>query len=123
MQGTNFVRSFCKVLSYNNSHFFQLRNEIEEKNLAKQYVRSLIKRQCWDEMTTKGRSIKAFYSPMEVTNYPMRERTKDELEELEFVTQERKFEIAEQQARKATLDPQIAANPPLIGMHILFSVS
>ena len=96
---------------------FQLRSEIDEKNLSKQYVRSVIKRQCWDDMMTKGRSIKAFYSSTEVTNYPMRERSKQELEKLAFVSQQRKFEISEEQARKDILDSNTAGNPALIGLY------
>ena len=63
----------------------------------------------------KGRSIKGFYSPLEVTNYPMRERSKEELDELAFVTQQRNFEKAEEQVRKEILDVNAAAHPPLIG--------
>ena len=66
-------------------------------------------------MLIKGRSIKGFYSQLEVTNYPMRERSKEELDELAFVTQQRNFEKAEEQVRKEVLDVHSAAHPPLIG--------
>jgi len=60
----------------------QIREDIEMANLARIYLKEMIKRECWDAMVVKGRSCKAFRSTMSVTNYPMRERTKDELEEL-----------------------------------------
>jgi len=104
----------AKMMSLREEKLKKLRNEINEKNLAKQYVRSVIKRQCWDDMMIKGRSIKGFYSPLEVTNYPMRERSKEELDELAFVTQQRNFEKAEEQVRKEILDVNAAAHPPLI---------
>eukprot|EP00795_Rhopilema_esculentum_P012071 gene12071-2664_t len=104
----------AELLVKREEHIKQLRSEIDEKNLSKQYVRSVIKRQCWDDMMTKGRSIKAFYSSTDVTNYPMRERSKQELEKLAFVSQQRKFEISEEQARKEILDSNTAGNPALL---------
>ena len=35
----------------------QVREEIEFENLAKIYLREMIKRECWDEMDVKGRAI------------------------------------------------------------------
>ena len=66
-------------------------------------------------MLTKGRSLKGFYSQLEVTNFPMRERSKEELDQLFFVTQQRNFERTEEQARKEILEASAATNPPLIG--------
>lgn len=36
---------------------FQVREEIEFENLAKIYLREMIKRECWDEMDVKGRAL------------------------------------------------------------------
>lgn len=36
---------------------WQVREEIEFDNLAKQYLREMIKRECWDEMQVKGRAL------------------------------------------------------------------
>ena len=36
---------------------FQVREEIEFENLAKMYLREMIKRECWDEMVVKGRAV------------------------------------------------------------------
>lgn len=36
----------------------EVKEEIELANLAKIYLRDLIKRQCWDSMKVKGRIIK-----------------------------------------------------------------
>ncbi len=63
--------------------------------------------------------MKAFNSTTEVTNYPMRERTKAETDELEFVTKQRRLEIMEDDIRKENLDAQTATNPPLVGEYLL----
>ena len=35
-----------------------VREEIELNNLAKMYLRDVIKRQCWDKMKVKGKVVK-----------------------------------------------------------------
>ncbi|XP_062319806.1 cilia- and flagella-associated protein 43 [Osmerus eperlanus] len=70
----------------------RVRNEIELENLSKCYLRDVLKRECWDSMKVKGQAIKAFHSDHEVKNYPMKERTQKELEELERVQCIRKIE-------------------------------
>ena len=37
---------------------FKVREEIEMGNLAKSYLRELLKRDCWDSMKVKGKAIK-----------------------------------------------------------------
>ncbi|XP_072041951.1 LOW QUALITY PROTEIN: cilia- and flagella-associated protein 43-like [Amphiura filiformis] len=91
-------------------HVQQIREEMEMEDLAKMYLRELIKNECWDSMVVKGRSIKAFHNAVEVSNYPMRARSKEEQEELEFVTNVRQIEIAEMAARKEILDVQPKTN-------------
>ena len=39
------------------SHYSQVREEIEFENLAKMYLREMIKKECWDEMVVKGRAV------------------------------------------------------------------
>ncbi|XP_030628306.1 cilia- and flagella-associated protein 43 [Chanos chanos] len=70
----------------------RVRNEIELENLAKCYLRDVLKRECWDSMTVKGKSIKAFHSEQEVMNYPLKERSARELEELLRVESIRRIE-------------------------------
>ncbi|XP_076829896.1 cilia- and flagella-associated protein 43 isoform X2 [Brachyhypopomus gauderio] len=70
----------------------RVRNEIELENLAKSYICEVIKRECWDSMKVKGKSIKAFHTEHEVKNYPMKERTAKELEDLHRVETIRKIE-------------------------------
>ena len=36
----------------------KVREEIELENLAKMFLRERIKRDCWDEMTVKGKTVK-----------------------------------------------------------------
>jgi hypothetical protein len=78
----------------------QVREEIEFENLAKMFLREVIKKQCWDSMVVKGCGVKGFHTPLVVTNYPMRERTAEEMEELTFVTRQRKVECSEMESRK-----------------------
>uniref|UniRef100_A0A3Q0R7J7 Cilia- and flagella-associated protein 43 n=1 Tax=Amphilophus citrinellus TaxID=61819 RepID=A0A3Q0R7J7_AMPCI len=56
--------------------------EIEWDIVEKCYLRDIIKRECWDTMKVIGRTVKAFHSDLEVLNYPLRERTEAELENL-----------------------------------------
>ena len=44
-----------------------VKEEIELSNLAKMYLRDLIKRQCWDAMSTKGRVVKVKYGEVYIT--------------------------------------------------------
>ncbi|XP_052771525.1 cilia- and flagella-associated protein 43-like isoform X3 [Mya arenaria] len=76
----------------------RVREEIEFENLAKMYLREMIKRECWDEMVVKGRAVQAFNSNLEVSNFPMRERPKETKQLLETVTKRRQIEIAEEKA-------------------------
>ncbi|CAL8091863.1 unnamed protein product [Calicophoron daubneyi] len=63
----------------------QTREEIELTDLSKQYTREIIKRHCWDEMLVKGRSLFAFNTPIEVYNFPLKARTKNEMAQLNAV--------------------------------------
>ncbi|XP_019644439.1 PREDICTED: cilia- and flagella-associated protein 43-like isoform X1 [Branchiostoma belcheri] len=78
-----------------DSRVAALREELEFKMLALQYLRDLIKRECWDSMKVKGRNVLAFHTNTDVSNYPLRERTKVEMDEVARVTRIRKIEIAE----------------------------
>ncbi|EMP37621.1 WD repeat-containing protein 96 [Chelonia mydas] len=86
--------------------------EIEMENLAKCYLRDVIKKECWDSMSIKGRAIKCFHAAYEVKNYPMKERSKEELEVLERVLQLKKFESADFKIRKEIVEFQPQAVPP-----------
>ncbi|CAB3997164.1 cilia- and flagella-associated 43-like [Paramuricea clavata] len=81
----------------------QVREEIELENLAKMFLRDVIKKECWDSMVVKGRGVKGFHTPLVVTNYPTRERSPEELQELAFVTRQRKIECSEMESRKTIL--------------------
>ncbi|KAK5854131.1 hypothetical protein PBY51_015227 [Eleginops maclovinus] len=72
----------------------RVRNEVEWEILANCYLCDVLKRECWDSMKVKGKAIKAFYSEHEVKNYPLRERTEKELEDLHRVENIRKLEKA-----------------------------
>ncbi|XP_075245567.1 cilia- and flagella-associated protein 43-like isoform X2 [Convolutriloba macropyga] len=73
---------------------------IELDNLAKMFVRSVMKQECWDNMTIKGKSLKGFARLLVVSNFPMKDRSEQEMEELHYVTRLRKVELADQLASK-----------------------
>ncbi|KAK7508542.1 hypothetical protein BaRGS_00000108 [Batillaria attramentaria] len=87
----------------------KVREEIEFDNLAKLYLREMIKRECWDDMMVKGRSLQAFNSNLEVANFPLKERTRIAMRKLQIVTARRKLEIRELENRKREVD--LAARP------------
>ncbi len=62
-------------------------------------LRDRIKRECWDKMKVKGRGICAFNSNLLVENYPLMERTKEELARVEHVEMLRRVELAAQRTR------------------------
>ncbi|XP_048865310.1 cilia- and flagella-associated protein 43 isoform X2 [Brienomyrus brachyistius] len=82
----------------------KVQNEIELENLTNCYLREVLKRECWDSMKVKGRAIKAFHSDHEVKNYPMKERTQKELEDLRRVQCMRAIEQAEQKTQRGILE-------------------
>ncbi|CAC5420253.1 unnamed protein product [Mytilus coruscus] len=92
-----------------DSEVQRVREEIEFDNLAKIYLREMIKKECWDDMKVKGRAVQAFYSNLEVSNFPMRERSKEFDKLLNTVTIRRKIELAELAARKSEIE---VANRP-----------
>ncbi|KAL2083728.1 hypothetical protein ACEWY4_021501 [Coilia grayii] len=82
----------------------RVRSEIEMENLAKSYLREVLKKECWDSMKVKGKAIKAFHSSYEVMNYPMRDRTQKELDELLLVENMRKIELADSKLQRDFLE-------------------
>ncbi|CAD5121750.1 DgyrCDS10227 [Dimorphilus gyrociliatus] len=83
-----------------DAEVLKIRREKELENLAKMYLADIIKKECWDDMKVKGRGITSFHLPLEVYNYPLRERTEQELNELRIVQEQRRIEIAEYKERK-----------------------
>ncbi|XP_042358212.1 cilia- and flagella-associated protein 43 [Plectropomus leopardus] len=72
----------------------RVRNEVKWEILAKCYLGDVQRRECWDSMKVKGKAIKAFHSEHEVKNYPLKERTEKEVEDLRRVQNMRKIEEA-----------------------------
>ncbi|KAM4730166.1 cilia- and flagella-associated protein 43 [Anableps anableps] len=72
----------------------RVRAEIEQEIIEKCYLRDVMKRERWDSMMIKPRTIRAFHSEMAVKNYPLKERTEKELEEIRRVHNMRKIEKA-----------------------------
>uniref|UniRef100_A0A8C5TCU9 Cilia- and flagella-associated protein 43 n=1 Tax=Malurus cyaneus samueli TaxID=2593467 RepID=A0A8C5TCU9_9PASS len=56
------------------------RKKIEMESLSYCYLQDLIKYECWDVMSVKGRAVKCFHMDCEVSNYPLKERSEEELE-------------------------------------------
>ncbi|XP_006831543.1 PREDICTED: WD repeat-containing protein 96 [Chrysochloris asiatica] len=88
----------------------KIRNDTEMDNLAKRYLAELIKEECWNSMAVKGRSLKCFHIPYMVENFPMKERTAEELKELESVLQQKKTEAECLKLRKEIVEAQPAVS-------------
>ncbi|NXN32215.1 CFA43 protein, partial [Nycticryphes semicollaris] len=84
----------------------RVREEIEMENLANRYLQDVIKHECWDAMSVKGRAIKCFHMACEVKNYPLKEFSKEELEALEKVLRLQKIETADLKVHKNNLETE-----------------
>ncbi|XP_064418936.1 cilia- and flagella-associated protein 43 [Latimeria chalumnae] len=100
-----------KLQALGEQEVAKAREAIELENLAMCYLRELIQQECWDSMTVKGRTIKAFHSTHEVKNYPIRMQSKNEVAELERVLRMKKVEIDDRKARKEIVEVQAKAAP------------
>uniref|UniRef100_A0A8C5TEA9 Cilia- and flagella-associated protein 43 n=1 Tax=Malurus cyaneus samueli TaxID=2593467 RepID=A0A8C5TEA9_9PASS len=61
---------------------------IEMESLSYCYLQDLIKYECWDVMSVKGRAVKCFHMDCEVSNYPLKERSEEELETVKEAQEE-----------------------------------
>ncbi|KFV48123.1 WD repeat-containing protein 96, partial [Gavia stellata] len=82
----------------------RVRKEIEMENLANRYLQDVIKHECWDAMCVKGQAVKCFHMACEVKNYPLKERSKEELETLEKVLRLKKIETANLKVQNKNLE-------------------
>ncbi|XP_056350633.1 cilia- and flagella-associated protein 43 [Oenanthe melanoleuca] len=80
------------------------RKEIEMETLSCCYLQDLIKYECWDVMCVKERAVKCFHMDCQVSNYPLKERSKEELETLEKALQSKRTETAALKAQKKNLE-------------------
>nr|CUU00485.1 hypothetical transcript [Hymenolepis microstoma] len=69
------------------------REEIEQNNLIKDFTHNALKSCCWETQEVKGRSIFAYNSPIEVSNYPIHSRTEEEIRILNQAKLRRKIEM------------------------------
>ncbi|XP_059955887.1 cilia- and flagella-associated protein 43 isoform X1 [Mesoplodon densirostris] len=86
----------------------KIRKDAEMQNLAKRYLAELIKGECWNSMAVKGRALKCFHIPCVVENFPMKERTDEELKELKRVVQQKKIEAECLKLQKEIVEVQSA---------------
>ncbi|XP_050755078.1 cilia- and flagella-associated protein 43 [Gymnogyps californianus] len=84
----------------------RVRKEIEMENLANCYLQDVIKHECWDAMCVKGCAVKCFHMACEVKNYPLKERSEEELETLEKVLWLKKIETADLKVQKKNLETE-----------------
>ncbi|XP_064519316.1 cilia- and flagella-associated protein 43 isoform X6 [Pseudopipra pipra] len=82
------------------------RKEIEMENLSNCYLQDFIKYECWDALCVKGRAVKCFHMDCEVKNYPLEERSKEELETLEKVLRLKNTETANLKVQKEDLETE-----------------
>nr|XP_026655478.1 cilia- and flagella-associated protein 43 isoform X2 [Zonotrichia albicollis] len=81
------------------------KREIEMEILSYRYLQDLIKFECWDNMCVKERAVKCFHMDFAVRNFPLKERSKEELETLKEALQLKR--TADLQAQKKNLDSEI----------------
>lgn len=67
---------------------------MERDDLIKDFTHDIIKSRCWDAQEVKGRSILAHGIPVEVPNYPLYPRTKEEMRLLNQAKIRRRVEMA-----------------------------
>ncbi|XP_040418844.1 cilia- and flagella-associated protein 43 isoform X2 [Cygnus olor] len=84
----------------------RVREKIEMETLANCYLQNVIKHECWDSMSVKGRTVKCFHIACEVKNYPLKELNEQELATLEKVLQLRKIEAADPKVQKKNLETE-----------------
>ncbi|KAH0623768.1 hypothetical protein JD844_006884 [Phrynosoma platyrhinos] len=103
----------------------QVRKDIEMENLANRYIREIIKHECWDAMSVKGRSVKTFHSPCEVQNYPMRERTPEEQQMLDRVLYLKKIEAIDLKVETlySSFPPNVSSSTCVLYMIMILDVS
>ncbi|KAI1236217.1 Cilia- and flagella-associated protein 43, partial [Lamprotornis superbus] len=80
------------------------RTESEMEILFYCYLQDLIKYECWDVMCVKERAVKCFHMNCQVSNYPLKERSKEELEILKKALQSKRTETADLKAQKKNLE-------------------
>ncbi|KAF2981189.1 hypothetical protein EK904_014540 [Melospiza melodia maxima] len=88
------------------------KREIEMEILSYRYLQDLIKFECWDNMCVKERAVKCFHMDFAVRNFPLKERSKEELETVKEVLQLKRTADLQVQimifsAQKKNLDSEI----------------
>ena len=86
-----------------------LQDDLELQILAQKFLRNEIKKECWDAMEVKGKTLYALESGLEVSNYPIRMRSDEEIAELARVRTMRNIELAQEKAARRRLRKENAA--------------
>uniref|UniRef100_A0A8C4X1P0 Uncharacterized protein n=1 Tax=Eptatretus burgeri TaxID=7764 RepID=A0A8C4X1P0_EPTBU len=81
-------------------HLKEMEEKVEMDKMSNQYLQHLITKECWDELSVKARSVKAFLSELEVHNYAIKERSDEELQNLQRVIMQREIEIADKKIQE-----------------------
>uniref|UniRef100_F7FVY5 Cilia- and flagella-associated protein 43 n=1 Tax=Monodelphis domestica TaxID=13616 RepID=F7FVY5_MONDO len=98
------VEEMKKLHDENEKEIEKIRKDAEMENLAKKFLWNILKEECWDSMNIKGQGLKAFHIPLEVKNFPMKNRTPEELEELNSVLQMKNFQAIDLKLQKEIVD-------------------
>ena len=77
-----------------------LKDDIQMQILAQQFLRFQIKKDCWDAMEVKGKTLYAFQAKIQLANFPLRRRTAEELDELKKVRMAREIERQMEKAKR-----------------------
>ncbi|KAI8612803.1 hypothetical protein BC830DRAFT_1230957 [Chytriomyces sp. MP71] len=99
---TEFILDFAerdRLMAAADARVTEVRKEIELENLKKRVIRNRIKAECWDSMEVIGGCIKSFHADptttktTEVTNYPIKNKSTQEIQNIERVRLLRKIQL------------------------------
>ncbi|KAJ3016739.1 UNVERIFIED_CONTAM: Cilia- and flagella-associated protein 43, partial [Siphonaria sp. JEL0065] len=106
---SDFILDFAerdRLMAEADARVKQVRKEIELENLKKRVIRNRIKAECWDSMEVIGASIKSFRPDptttriAEVTNFPIKKKSPQEIQRIEKVKILRKIQLHVEAAEK-----------------------
>eukprot|EP00117_Sycon_ciliatum_P029294 scpid8787/ scgid23370/ WD repeat-containing protein 96 len=106
------VEESNRLMEEGNKTAQEVREELELKNIANEYFSELIRKECWENMEVPGKSLKAFLTSTEVSNFVLsKEEPKFDVE-IAYLLQQREHELAELRDRREMEDaamPNVAA--------------
>ncbi|KAI8899961.1 WD40-repeat-containing domain protein [Globomyces pollinis-pini] len=98
------LRERDRLLEETDKLLSDIRQQQETENIKKRIIRNRLKKECWDSMDTIGQSVKSFKIDsmigrlLEVTNYPIRHRSIQEIRKIDNIKRLRRIQLDVQSA-------------------------